>query len=159
MSNSTLQISSKPLIVYIITALMLFTSAIYFIVTLEDYEELLQLSQSSNADINDIISIKNEINFFLIVAIAYIPIALWILKVKHNSKLPYIISITGSLALILFYILTRTVDISPIGLQTDVGMIDILSKIFQGSIVALSSYLVVSVLKNGRKNFTEVDRI
>lgn len=138
---------------------MLFTSAIYFIVTLEDYEELLQLSQSSNADINDIISIKNEINFFLIVAIAYIPIALWILKVKHNSKLPYIISITGSLALILFYILTRTVDISPIGLQTDVGMIDILSKIFQGSIVALSSYLVVAVLKNGRKNFAEVDRI
>lgn len=151
MSNKTLQISHKPLIVYAITALMFFTSAIYFIVAMEDYQELSQVSQSSNADNNDVASIKNEMSFFLIVAIAYIPIAFWMLKIKHSSKLPYIISSLGSLALIVFYILTRTVDISPIGLQTDVGTIDILSKIFQGSIVALSSYLVVVILKNGKK--------
>ncbi|MGN6628992.1 MAG: hypothetical protein ACTHKJ_03850, partial [Candidatus Nitrosocosmicus sp.] len=73
-------------------------------------------------------------------------IAIWMLKVKHKCKTPYIIAIVGSAALIVFYILTRVIDLHSIGLQTDVGTTDITVKIIQGVIVAISSFLVVSVI-------------
>lgn len=68
------------------------------------------------------------------------------LKVKHSSKIPYIIAIVGSAALIIFYILTRVINLPSIGLQTDVGTTDVAVKIIQGAIVAISSFLVVSVI-------------
>ena len=78
-------------------------------------------------------------SFFIIVGIAYIPIAIWMLKVKHNNKIPYIIAIIGSAALIIFYILTRTINLPSIGLQSDIGMIDITSKVIQGAIISIAS--------------------
>jgi hypothetical protein len=133
---------------------MVATSLLYFYVAYEDYQELLQASSSSSADskdaaaasADDIQATRNEMTFFLVVAISYIPIAIWILKVKHSSKIPYIISIVGSAALIVFYILTRVIDIPSIGLQTDVGITDIVVKMIQAAIVSISSFLVVSVI-------------
>jgi signal transduction histidine kinase len=151
--HKAISLAHKPSIVYIITALMAATSLLYFYVAYEDYQELLQVSSSSDskdaaaaAAADDTQATRNEMTFFLIVAISYIPISIWMLKVKHNSKIPYIISIVGSAALIVFYILTRVIDIPSIGLQTDVGTIDITTKIIQGAIVAISSFLVVSVI-------------
>jgi len=130
MEHRAIALAHKPLIVYIITALMIATSIIYFYLAYEDFQELLQ-SSSSTVDSKDtkadIQATINEMTFFLVVAISYIPIAIWILKVKHNSKIPYIISIAGSAALIVFYILTRVIDIPSIGLQTDVRTIDIIT--------------------------------
>jgi len=57
--------------------------------------------------------------FFTIVGIAYILVGFWMIKRKYHSKTPYIIVITGSAALIVFYIATRTV-----GLQTEIGIIE-----------------------------------
>lgn len=147
MKNKTTAITHKPLIVYIVTALMLSTSIIYFYVAIQDYSELLHMPSSNSDDVADKLATKNEIVFFLIVGIAYVPIALWMLKVKHNSKIPYIISIIGSAALILFYILTRTINIPSIGLQTDVGTIDIASKIIQVGIISISSFLMIFIVK------------
>ena len=147
-----ISLAHKPLIVYIITALMIATSLLYFYVAFEDYQELLQATSSSSADskdatsAEDIQATRNEMTFFLMVAISYIPISIWMLKVKHRSKIPYIIAIVGSAALIVFYILTRMMDIPSIGLQTDVGTIDITTKIVQGAIVAISSFLIASVI-------------
>jgi phosphatidylglycerophosphate synthase len=104
-------LAHKPLIVYIITALMIATSLLYFYVAYEDYQELLQTSSTASAD--DIQATRNEMTFFLIVAISYIPISIWMLKVKHSSKIPYVIAIVGSAALIVFYMLTRVIDIPP----------------------------------------------
>ena len=147
MKNKTIAITHKPLIVYIITALMLSTSIVYFYVAIQDYSELLQMPSANSDDMAEKMATTNEIIFFLIVGIAYIPIAIWMLKVKHNSKIPYIISIIGSAALILFYILTRTTNIPLIGLQTDVGTIDIASKIIQVGIISVSSFLMISMVK------------
>jgi hypothetical protein len=154
--HKAIALAHKPLIVYVITALMVVTSLLYFYVAYEDYQELLQSSSasSSNADSkdaaaassDDIQATRNEMTFFLIVAICYIPIAIWMLKVKHSSRIPYIIAIVGSAALIVFYILTRVIDLPSIGLQTDVGTTDIATKMLQGAIVAISSFLVVSVI-------------
>jgi len=151
--HKAISLAHKPLIVYVITALMAATSLLYFYVVYEDYQELLQSSSSSAdnkdtaaASAADIQATRNEMTFFLIVAISYIPIAIWMLKVKHSSKIPYIIAIVGSAALIVFYILTRVIDIPSIGMQTDVGTTDIAVKIIQGAIVAISSFLIVSVI-------------
>jgi len=148
--HKVISLAHKPLIVYIITALMAATSLLYFYVAYEDYQELLQTSSTADsnkaASTEDIQATKNEMTFFLIVAISYIPISIWILRVKHGSKIPYIIAIVGSAALIVFYILTRTIDLPSIGLQTDVGTIDITTKIVQGAIVAISSFLIASVI-------------
>jgi apolipoprotein N-acyltransferase len=150
--HKAITLAHKSLIVYVITALMIATSLLYFYVAYEDYREL-QASAASFANNNDtavsaddIQATRNEMTFFLIVAISYIPISIWMLKVKHSSKIPYIIAIVGSAALMVFYILTRTIDIPLIGLQTDVGTTDIGVKIIQGAIVAISSFLVVSLI-------------
>jgi hypothetical protein len=148
MEHRAIALAHKPLIVYIITALMIATSIIYFYLAYEDYQELLQSSSTVDSKDTgaDIQATRNEMTFFLVVAISYIPIAIWMLKVKHNSKIPYIISIAGSAALIVFYILTRVIDIPSIGLQTDVGTIDIVTKIIQITIVSISLFLLISVI-------------
>jgi hypothetical protein len=53
----------------------------------------------------------------------------------------------GSFALILFYILTRTINIPSIGIQDDIGATDIFTKVMQAAIIALSAYIVISIMK------------
>ena len=120
---------------------------IYFYVALQDYNDFLHMPSTNSNEIADKLTLRNEVMFFLIVGIAYIPIAIWILKIKHKSKIPYILSIIGSAALILFYILTRTVNIPSIGLQTDIGTIDITAKIIQFGIISISSFLMISIIR------------
>ncbi|HXX98639.1 MAG TPA: hypothetical protein VEL11_16175 [Candidatus Bathyarchaeia archaeon] len=134
----------RYLVVYIDTALMLVTSIIYFIVAFQDYTQLLQ-SSSSSSNIQDILATRNEMIFFIIVGIAYIPIAIWMLIAKYGNLILYSIAIAGSAALIIFYILTRSINIPYIGLQTDTGAIDITAKILQGAIVFMSMYILKRV--------------
>jgi hypothetical protein len=82
------------------------------------------------------------LTFFLIVATAYIPVAIWILKAKYGNKIPYTLALIWSGALIIFYILTRTINIGYIGLQTDVGTIDVITKVLQGIVIFLSVYIM-----------------
>lgn len=92
--------------------------------------------------------------FFMIVGIAYTLVGFWMLKRKYHSKMPYIVAVTGSAALIVFYIATRTVSLPTIGLQTDIGTIDTVSKILQGSIM-VGSLLVLRL----SKRFVTIDEM
>jgi len=89
-----------------------------------------------------------ETAFFAAVGAAYIPIGVWATITKHTSKIPYILAIGGSVALICLYILSRTVDIPLVGQQDDVGFIDILSKVLQGGIIAVSAYIIISIRRD-----------
>ena len=110
------------------------------------------LSSSSNNNNNDknneaaadAVSTTNEMIFFVIVGIAYIAAGIWMLENKYYSKMPYILAAIGSIALIAFYIATRTINIPTIGIQDDVGTIDILSKVLQAAISGLSIYIVIT---------------
>ena len=95
---------------------------------------------------SEIMGITNELIFFTIVGIAYILVGFWMLKRKYHSKIPYIVAITGSAALIIFYVATRTVNLPTIGLETDIGIIDTVSKILQGAII-VGSLLVLRLSK------------
>lgn len=152
--NKTLHI-----IHYVIAALMLSTSVIYFVVTYQ------QFTDESGGDIHEIPGEKevqqgtsdldgsqwSELDtggkiqavFFLTVSVVYIPVGIWMLKQRHNNK-PHIIALGGSLSLILFYIASRMISFPIVGIQGDVGSIDIVTKIFQSSIVVGSAYLTIS---------------
>jgi len=89
-----------------------------------------------------------ETAFFAAVGAAYIPIGVWATITRHTSKIPYILAIVGSIALICLYILSRTVNIPLVGQQDDVGFIDILSKVLQGGIIAVSAYIIMSIRRD-----------
>jgi hypothetical protein len=153
-TSSTINQRTTTTIAYIVTALMLSTAIIYFIAASQDYVELSQTVSSSQNSISsskdalaDLIGTTNEMIFFMIVGIAYIPVGFWMAKRKnHYSKAPYIVAIIGSAALIVFYIATRTINLPTIGLQTDVGSIDIAAKVLQSAIIA-GSLVVLGLSK------------
>jgi hypothetical protein len=106
-------------LVGIIVGLMLATSAVYFIETSEELFEEQDM-------------IKGP--FFLIVAIAYIPIAIWIIKKK--SAIPLVITLAGTVGLIALYAVTRTDMAITLGMEAgNVGHMGMVSKILQVGIV------------------------
>ncbi len=88
-----------------------------------------------------------EVVFFSIIGASYVPIGLWMLKKKAISKKPYVVALIGSAALIAFYVATRTVNIPMIGIQDDVGTPDLTAKVLQGTIVAVSAYMLATIAR------------
>ena len=142
---------------YVIVAMMLSTSAIYFVATYQQFTDEsgngireIPAGKSAQEGTSDIdkgqwnelnLSSQIETMFFLIISIAYIPIGIWMLKTK--SEKPHIVALIGSLSLITLYIISRTINLPIVGIQTDVGATDIIAKILQGGIVAGTSFLII----------------
>jgi hypothetical protein len=81
--------------------------------------------------------------FYIITGLAHLPLVVWMLKDKlHRNKVPYIIAIIGSLALIVLYILSRTVSLPLIGFEEHIGSIDLLSKVLQVGIIIGSAIML-----------------
>jgi hypothetical protein len=154
-TKTIIAVSNKSaILVYVVSVLMICTAAVYFIVASQDYSELSQSASSSDTTTSpttpesknqgDIIATVNEMVFFIIVGVAYIAAGIWMLENKYYNKIPYIIAIIGSIALIAFYISTRTMNIPSIGVQDDIGTTDIISKVMQAAIAGVSIYIVRS---------------
>ena len=118
--------SKRIATIYAVTIMMLSTGIIYFVAASE-------ISTESSASV--------ETTLFVVSGCAYIGVGLWIAKSKEN-RIPYVVPIVGSLALIGLYVLSRTISLPIVGLQEDVGTIDILSKVLQIGIVVGSVYLL-----------------
>lgn len=148
--------------IFVLVALMLSASSVYFV---QAYEETQEGSDEENEteiytdnDEGDEIPVESdeetelpEAAFFSLVGLAYIPVSGWMIHKKHASKKPYVIALVGSLAMVVFYVLTRTVDLPIIGLQTDVGITDTTAKILQVAAVGFSGFLIYKIEKL-RKN-------
>jgi hypothetical protein len=150
-TKTVIAVSNKStILVYVVAALVISTAAIYFIAASQDYSDLISTSSSStnngteSRDEIDTIASVNEMVFFIVIGIAYIAAGIWMVENKYYSKVPYVLAAIGSVALIAFYISTRTVNIPSIGIQDDVGTIDILSKVLQAAIAGISIYIVKS---------------
>lgn len=126
--------------------LMLATGALYLFVSTQ---EIAEASQEFEENIGKPQEFESgafiETAFFAAVGAAYIPIGIWVTITKHTSKVPYALAIGGSISLIGLYVLSRTADIPFVGQQDDVGFIDILSKVLQGGIIAVSAYIILSI--------------
>jgi len=74
--------------------------------------------------------------------VGYAVIGLWMILDKRNSKIPYIISIAGSLVLLGIYFASRTVGISGLGTEP-IGLLDAVVAGLQVAIIAISLYILI----------------
>ena len=121
---------STSQLILIIAILVLSNSGIYFVTA---YSQMAESTDDSS---------KIQTMLFATAAISYLPLGVWMIKNRLHSRAPYVITSLISLALIGLYIASRTTSLPIVGIQTDVGMIDILAKITQGSIIVLSVVLI-----------------
>jgi len=128
--------------ILIATILVLANSGIYFVTAYSQMKE----SDDTGSQIQTML--------FTTAAIAYLPLGIWMVKNKLHSRAPYVIASLISIALIGLYIASRTITLPVVGIQEDVGMIDIISKVTQGAIVVVSLLL----LRNWNKEKIKVSQ-
>ena len=116
--------------ILIATILVLSNSGIYFMTAYSQMKES-----------NDVAS-QIQTMLFTTAAITYLPLGIWMVKNKLHSRAPYVIASLVSVVLIGLYVASRTVPLPIVGIQNDIGMIDILSKITQGAIIVVSVALL-----------------
>lgn len=116
--------------IMIIVILVLGNSGIYFVTAYS------QMQESSN------LPSQVQTMLFATAAIVYLPLGIWMIKNNLHSRAPYVIASLVSIVLIGLYVLSRTVSLPLVGMQEDVGIVDILAKITQGSIVVISLLLL-----------------
>ena len=136
-----------------VTFLMLATGISYLLVSIAEIAEAGEKIDKHETDSKESLNGPFiETAFFAAVGGAYIPVGLWIIVGKHASKTPYYLAIVGSSALIILYVLSRTVDIPIVGQQDDIGFVDLLSKALQVGIIGFSLYVIISIKKEKKAN-------
>ncbi len=146
------------IITCVITALMFSTSIVYFTVTYQQFTDesgdgIREMSgeKETQQGTNDFdksqwfeldLGGKMQTLFFLVVSLVYIPVGIWMLK-HWNSTKPHIVALVGSLSLVVFYVVSRTITLPIVGIQNDVGIVDITVKILQSGIIVGCSYFLM----------------
>jgi hypothetical protein len=108
---------------------------------------------ATSSDSNSGLDIGTELQtaFFAVVGVASLGVSAWILVARKKiTKPPYIVAAAGSAFLIVFYIISRTVELPIVGIQSDVGDLDIVCKVLQAAVIGLSVY-AISVLRRKEK--------
>ncbi|MDE1724723.1 MAG: hypothetical protein KGH76_02350 [Thaumarchaeota archaeon] len=118
-------------LIVLITLLVLSNSCLYFFVAYSQMQE----SADGPSQI--------ETMLFATAAVSYLPLGIWMIKNRLHSRAPYVIASLLSIALLGLYVVSRTVPLLVVGLQKDIGMIDISAKALQGGIIALSIVLML----------------
>ena len=85
--------------------------------------------------------------FFATAGIVYIPLGIWMLRNRLHSRGPYVISILVSIFLMVLYVASRTINLPVVGVQEDIGTVDIITKTIQVGIIAISVRLVQELKK------------
>lgn len=129
-----------------VAILMLTTGAVYLFVATQEIVEADEVHQDQSSE--SINGTLVEAVLFATVGGAYVPVGLWAISSRHSSKTPYFLAIVGSAALIILYLLSRTVSLPIVGIQDDVGFIDVSSKVLQGAIIAASAYIIIAIRKD-----------
>jgi hypothetical protein len=133
----------QHLLIYILAAIVLSTSIIYFILSSNEYKSLVEFA-AEGLD-GEISELQIEIALFAGSAIIYLGLLGWILVIKLKSILPYSILIVLSTVLIITYAASRTVGVPVIGVEFYIGKYDMITKVLQGVIIALSGYLIYKI--------------
>ncbi|MDR4490750.1 MAG: hypothetical protein R2685_07595 [Candidatus Nitrosocosmicus sp.] len=123
-------------IVYILCGILAVTGIVYFLVAYGEYEDWVELLSFGIQD--ETTEKQVEISLFIISGLIYFGIVIWLVKTRFIKKSPYIAAILVSVALILTYIASRTVGVPIVGVEYYVGKLDMISKILQVVVIALS---------------------
>ena len=136
---------SMQLAIASVAFLMLLTGSVYLFVAVGEIGEGIEEHEAEPTE--SIEGTLVETALFATVGGAYIPVGLWAINSRNSSRTPYFLAMIGSGSLIILYVLSRTVDLPIVGIQDDVGFIDILSKVLQSAIIAASAYIIVEIRK------------
>lgn len=124
------------LIVYVLCGILVATGIVYFLVAYGEYTDWVELL---NFGIHDENTEKQvEITLFITSGLIYLSLVLWLIKTRFMKKSPYVGAIVVSVALIITYIASRTVGVPIVGVELYVGKLDVISKILQSMVIALS---------------------
>ena len=156
----------KSILTYTLVALMLSAAIIYFVAASEETGESAKSEEQEQAGTistnnidndndegngitgqetaSDALAAQIQTAFFAIVGIAYALVAVWMVKAKDRTNLPYIIAIAGSVIIIVLYVASRTMALPIVGLQDDVGVLDIMSKVLQVFIIGIAASVISS---------------
>lgn len=121
--------------ILIVSSLMSICGIIYFVTS---YTQSLEGSDPGS---------QIQTMFFATSGIVYIPLGMWMLRNRLHSRGPYVISILISIFLVMLYVASRTINLPIVGIQGDVGIVDIITKIIQVGIIAISVRLVQDLKK------------
>jgi len=124
--------------IIIVSVLMVLSGIIYFVSSY--LESLDSTSQDIGTQIQTI--------FFAAAGMIYTPLGIWMLKNRLHSRAPYVISILVSTFMILLNVVSRNIDLPVVGIQNDVGVIDLASKTIQMVIIVFSTILLRKMKKN-----------
>jgi len=131
-------------IVGIVVGLMIATSAVYFVETSEELFEEQDMVKGP---------------FFLVVAIVYIPVAIWMLK-SPNSSAPYVVTIAGTIGIIALYAVTRTDMAAVFGMNAGgIGHLGMVSKALQVGIVIGSVLALIQTKKEAWLQNKDVPKV
>ncbi len=89
--------------------------------------------------------------FFAVSGIIFLPLGIWMLKNRIHSRGPYVLSAIVAVSLILLYVASRTVSLPAVGIQEDVGPLDIFSKVIQGGVTVLCVMLLPHIKREQDK--------
>jgi len=135
---------NKKSIIGIVVGLMIATSAVYFVETSEELFEEQDM-------------IKGP--FFLVVAIAYIPVAFWMLK-SPNSSAPYLVTVAGTVGIIALYAVTRTDMAIALGMEAgNVGHLGMVSKVVQVGVVIGAVWALIKTRKEKLLQHEETPKV
>ena len=137
--------SRNIIMMYVLSAFMLTTAIVYFIVASQEYSDLLEF-QEVGID-GETQEKQVEITLFIGSGVTYIGLFAWILGAKLRSKTPYVVVAGVSVILIATYIASRTVGVPIVGVEYYVGKLDMISKALQVIIIGLSIYLTFRIRK------------
>ena len=132
------------IIVYMLAAVTLSTSIIYFILAYNEYTSLIEFAAEGLE--SEIPELQIEIALFAGSGIIYLGLVGWLLIKKLKSILPYPILIIISMSLIITYAVSRTVGVPIIGVEFYIGKYDMITKVLQGIIIAISGYLIYRIM-------------
>ena len=138
----------QHIIVFILAAIVLSTSIIYFILATNEYQSLVEFA-AEGLD-GEISELQIEIALFTGSGIIYLILLGWILVKKLNNIVPYTLLIAISTVLIITYASSRTIGVPIIGIEFYIGKYDMITKVLQGVIIAISGYLIYKI-KTGNK--------
>ena len=124
------------LIIYALCGILVCTGIIYFLVAYGEYTDWMELLSFGIQD--ETTEKQVEITLFLTSGLIYLGLVFWLIKTNFIKKLPYMAAILVSVGLISTYIASRTVGVPIVGVELYVGKLDMISKIMQVLVIALS---------------------
>src|SRR5215204_98207 len=137
--------SISSIIVYILLALIVSTSLLYFVVASQEYSDLVDFLQVGIQ--GETQEKQVEMTLFIGSGIVYLGLFVWILKTKLRSKIPYIAVAAISVVLIATYAASRTIGVPLVGVEYYIGKLDMANKILEVIMIGISVYLIFAVRK------------